>query len=55
MRTEFCLDIPKQVDYESINLDLKEKVRKGVDWTDMHWDGDKRRAVVSAVVSLWVP
>jgi hypothetical protein len=42
--------------YENnIKIDFKERGWEIVDWTDLAQDTDRWRALVSAVMKLWVP
>jgi hypothetical protein len=38
-----------------IKMDLQEVGWGGMDWIDMAQDRDRRRALVNAVMNLWVP
>jgi hypothetical protein len=40
---------------DNIKMDLQEVGWVGMDWIDMAQDRDRWRAVVSAVMNLWVP
>jgi hypothetical protein len=40
---------------DNIKMDLKQVGWEGMDWIDMAQDRDRWRAVVSAVMNLWVP
>jgi hypothetical protein len=39
----------------NIKMDLQEVEWEGVDWIDVAQDRDRWRAVVNAVMNLWVP
>jgi hypothetical protein len=39
----------------NIKVGLEEMRWGGMDWSDVAQDGDRRRAVVNAVMNLWVP
>jgi hypothetical protein len=40
---------------DNIKMDLQEVGWEGVDWIDLAQDSDRWRAVVNAVMNLWVP
>jgi hypothetical protein len=40
---------------DNIKMDLGEIVWGGVDWTGLAEERDKWRALVNAVMNLWVP
>jgi hypothetical protein len=40
---------------DNIKMDLQEVGWGGMDWIDMAQDRDRWRALVSAVMNLWVP
>jgi hypothetical protein len=40
---------------DNIKMDLQEVGWEGVDWIDMAQDRDRLRALVNAVMNLWVP
>jgi len=40
---------------DNIKMDLQEVVCRGMDWIDMTQHRDRRRALVNAVMNLWVP
>jgi hypothetical protein len=40
---------------DNIKMDLQKVEREGMDWIDMAQDRDRWRAVVNAVMNLWVP
>jgi hypothetical protein len=40
---------------DNIKIDLQEVGWAGMNWIDMAQDRDRWRAVVSAVMNLWVP
>jgi hypothetical protein len=40
---------------DNIKMDFQEVEWEGMDWIDMAQDRDRWRAVVSAVMNLWVP
>jgi hypothetical protein len=40
---------------DNIKIDLQEVAWGGMDWIDMAQDRDRWRALVSAVMNLWVP
>jgi hypothetical protein len=39
----------------NIKMDLREIGWDGMDWIDLAQDRDQRRALVNAVMNLWVP
>ena len=39
----------------NINMDLQEVGWRGIDWTDLAVDGDKRRALVNTAINLRTP
>jgi hypothetical protein len=49
------LEIPRHRWEDNIKMDLQEVVWGGTDWIDMAQDRDRWRALVSAVMNLWVP
>jgi hypothetical protein len=46
---------PRRMWADNIKMDLLEIGWGGVDWIGLAQDRDKRRALVNAVVNLWVP
>ena len=40
---------------DSIKIDLQEVGIGGIDWIDLAQDRNRWRAVVNAVMNLWVP
>jgi hypothetical protein len=49
------LERPRRRWEDNIKMDLQEVGWGGVDWIDMAKDRDRWRALVSAVMNLWVP
>ena len=46
---------PKPRWEDNIKMDLHELVYGGMDWIKLALDRNKWRAVVNAVINLWVP
>jgi len=40
---------------DNIKMDLQEMGRVGVDWIELAEDRDRWRALVSAVMNIWIP
>ena len=40
---------------DNIKMDLQEMGRVGVDWIELAEDRDRGRALVSAVMNIWIP
>jgi hypothetical protein len=40
---------------DNIKIDLRETGCDGMDWIDLAQDRDQWRALVSTIMSLWVP
>ena len=40
---------------DNFKMDFRELGWRGLDWIDLAEDGDRWRAVVNAVMKLWVP
>jgi hypothetical protein len=40
---------------DNIKMDLREVGWRGMDWIDLAQDRDRWRALVNAVMNLWVP
>jgi hypothetical protein len=49
------LGAPSSRREDNVKMDLQEVGWGGMDWIDMAQDRDRWRAVVSAVMNLWVP
>jgi hypothetical protein len=46
---------PRHMKVDNIKMDFGKKGVGGVDWISLAQDKDKRRALVNAVMNLWVP
>jgi hypothetical protein len=46
---------PRYRRVDNINMNLREIRWDGMDWIDLTQDRDQWRAVVNAVMNLWVP
>jgi hypothetical protein len=46
---------PRRRWVDNINMDLREIGWDGMDWIDLAQDRDQWRALVKAVMNLWVP
>ena len=40
---------------DNIKMDIKKVGYEGIDWIELAQDRDRGRALVNAVMSLWVP
>jgi hypothetical protein len=40
---------------DRIKIDLREIIWDGIDWIDVAWDRDQRRALVNTVMNLRIP
>jgi hypothetical protein len=49
------LERPRRRWEDGIKMDLREIGWEGVEWINLAQDRDRWRAVVSAVMNLWVP
>jgi len=49
------LGIPRRGWEDNIKIDLLEVGFCGMDWIELAQDRDRRRALLNAVMNLWVP
>jgi hypothetical protein len=55
LRKRGYLGRPMQRFEDNIKMDLQKEICRGVDWIELAQDRDRWRALVNAVMNLWVP
>jgi hypothetical protein len=54
-KADVSRSLAREENNRPVELDLKETLYEGLDWTQLAEDGDQRQVLVDTVINPWVP